>query len=187
MDNQPWEWIGNANEQDLNVLNGFVYRTFNEQDIKFYIRSLKEIIEQYESLGCFFETLYMQNNENIKQMLSDFHISFMENAPQRTTRHLANVAKGSAGKRLNILLRWLVRSDNRKVDLGIWKFISTSKLYIPLDVHSGRVARKLGLLERNSDDWQSVEILTLRLREFDPADPVKYDFALFGLGVFENF
>jgi uncharacterized protein (TIGR02757 family) len=187
MNNQPWEWIKLSATKELNVFNGFVYRTFNEQDIKFYIQSLRRILDEYGSLGVFFENLYSRNNKDVKQMLSAFHATFMKNAPPRTIRHLANIARGSAGKRLNMLLRWMVRSDTMKVDLGIWKFIPQSELYIPLDVHSGRVARKLGLLDRNADDWKSVEILTERLREFDPNDPVKYDYALFGLGVFEKF
>jgi len=105
----------------------------------------------------------------------------------RTKRHVANVNSGSAAKRLNMFLRWMVRNDNRGVDFGIWDTLSPSQLYIPLDVHSGRIARMLGLLDRNQNDWKSVLELTANLRKFDSNDPVKYDFALFGVGVNEDF
>ena len=148
---------------------------------------LQNILQEHSTLGNYFEHLYTEANESIKGMLASFHIQFMQNAPQRTRKHLANVSAGSAAKRLNMFLRWMVRTDEMKVDFGLWKFIPQSQLYIPLDVHSGRVARKLGLLTRKADDWKSVELLTEKLREFDADDPVKYDFALFGLGVFERF
>jgi uncharacterized protein (TIGR02757 family) len=106
---------------------------------------------------------------------------------QRTGKHVSDVEKGAAAKRLNMFLRWMVRSDVAGVDFGLWKHIPSSALMLPLDVHTGNVARKLGLLTRTQNDWRAVEEVTLKLREFDPADPIKYDFALFGLGVFEGF
>lgn len=187
MEETPWEWITSSKEHNFDVFDDFVYRTFNGSDMKFYVQRIAEILHEYDSLGNYFEHLYIHSHKDIKTLLSLFYSSFMKDAPQRTARHLANVAKGSAGKRMNMFLRWMVRSDNMKVDLGIWKFIHQRELYIPLDVHSGRVSRKLGLLDRNSDDWKSVEILTSKLRQFDLDDPVKYDYALFGLGVFEGF
>ena len=124
----------------------------------------------------------------IKSALEYFHSVFFEIGGQpRTRKHVADVSKGAAAKRLNMFLRWMVRSDHSGVDFGIWKSIPTSALMLPLDVHTGKVARKLGLLTRKADDWQAVEEVTRNLRGFDPADPVKYDFALFGLGAFENF
>jgi uncharacterized protein (TIGR02757 family) len=165
----------------------FVYRTFNASDLQFYVLQLQNILKKHSSLGAYFQHLYTNANGNIKEMLGNFNLQFMQDAPQRSRKHLANVNKGSAAKRLNMFLRWMVRSDQMGVDFGLWDFIPQSQLYIPLDVHSGRVARKLGLLERKADDWKSVEILTEKLREFDAKDPIKYDFALFGLGVFEKF
>jgi uncharacterized protein (TIGR02757 family) len=187
MGESPSEWLTEVKNHDLEVFDGFVYRTFNSLDLKYYAKQLGIILREYESLGNYFNSLYISGGSDVKMMLSLFYASFMNKAPQRTARHLANVDKNSAAKRLNMFLRWMVRSDSMKVDLGIWKFIPQSELYIPLDVHSGRVSRKLGLLDRNADDWKSVEILTSKLRQFDPSDPVKYDYALFGLGVFEGF
>ncbi|MDY0281687.1 MAG: TIGR02757 family protein [Salinivirgaceae bacterium] len=187
MENNPHEWILNGEKRDFETLNKFVYRTFNATDLQFYVLQLQNILKKHSSLGAYFQHLYTNANGNIKEMLGNFHLQFMQDAPQRSRKHLANVNKGSAAKRLNMFLRWMVRSDQKEIDFGLWDFIPQSQLYIPLDVHSGRVARKLGLLERKVDDWKSVEILTDKLREFDAEDPIKYDFALFGLGVFEKF
>ena len=187
MDNSPFEWIKNSSENDFKVFEKFVYRTFNYSDTIYYIKKMKQIIDNYGSMGQFFEHLYISSQGCIKEVLIEFFKFFMNNAPQRTQKHLANVSKGSAAKRLNLFLRWMVRSDSQNVDFGLWKFIPTSILYIPLDVHSGRIARKLGLLTRKTNDWKSVEELTDNLKKFDFEDPVKYDFALFGLGVFERY
>jgi uncharacterized protein (TIGR02757 family) len=105
----------------------------------------------------------------------------------RTFKHISDINKGASAKRLNMFLRWMVRDDKRGVDFGLWKSIPASALYIPIDLHTGNVARKLGLLLRKQNDWKAVAELTTRLREFDPLDPVKYDFALFGLGIFDKF
>jgi uncharacterized protein (TIGR02757 family) len=130
----------------------------------------------------------VRNGGSLKEGISRFRqVFFDEDHETRAEKHFADITRGAAGKRLNMFLRWMVRKDNRGVDFGIWKRIDPSMLYIPLDLHSGNTARKLGLLTRKMNDWKAVEELTSVLREFDPADPVKYDFALFGLGVFEGF
>jgi uncharacterized protein (TIGR02757 family) len=128
------------------------------------------------------------SNINVAENISNFKKLFFSLPHQiRTEKHLADPQKGSAAKRLNMFLRWMVRKDEHGVDFGIWNKIKPSELYCPLDVHSGNVARKLGLLNRKQDDWKAVEELTTQLKKFDKNDPVKYDFALFGLGVFEKF
>ena len=138
-------------------------------------------------LGRVFQDQY-QMTGSLKQAAVEFRrIFFMYDPPGRTSKHLPDIAANSAGKRLNMFLRWMVRRDGNGVDFGIWDRIPMSDLFIPLDVHSAGVARKLGLLQRKQNDWKAVEELTSRLREMDPADPVRYDFALFGLGSFEGF
>ena len=124
---------------------------------------------------------------NTKTLINFREIFFESPFLGRTSRHVSNVAKNSAAKRLNMFLMWMVRQDNRGVHFGIWKKINPSALFLPLDVHTGNVGRKLGLLKRNQNDWKAVVEITNSLRKFDPEDPVKYDFALFGLGVFEKF
>jgi len=183
MDHQPAEFIRNISEKELEKAAQFQYRTFKPEDFTFFIKSIQRIYNQYGGL----ESIY-SNAEDIKQGHERLHKIFFETDHlTRTEKHLANVAKGSAAKRLNMFLRWMVRDDNRGVDFGIWKSIKTEQLFMPLDVHSGRVARSLGLLQRKQDDWKAVEELMVNLRKFDANDPVKYDFALFGLGVFEKF
>ena len=130
----------------------------------------------------------MKTTGSVKDGLSYLRLIFFSLPhARRNEKHFADVTGGSAGKRLNMFLRWMVRKDTYGVDFGIWKKIDPAMLYIPLDLHSGNTARKLGLLTRKMNDWKAVEELTEILREFDPADPVKYDFALFGLGVNEKF
>lgn len=187
LENSPYEWIKNATYNDFKVFDHFVYRTFNSIDAVYYLKKMQWIVNNYGTLGGCFKNLFVANNENVRDMLSAFHSMFTDEALPRTVRHLSNVSKGSAAKRLNLFLRWMVRADNINVDFGLWNFIPASKLYIPLDVHSSRVARKLELLKRNANDWKAVDELTQVLRKFDPLDPAKYDYALFGLGVFEGF
>lgn len=183
MDNAPFDFIMNANESDYLRLERAVHRTFNGTDLIFFAKSLKNIYSKYGGL----ENLFI-GYDDLKDALINFYKTFFEiDTPNRTKRHVSNVAAGSAAKRLNMFLRWMIRDDGRGVDFGLWKNISPAKLYIPLDVHSGRIARMLGLLKRNQNDWKSVEELTSVLRRLDPKDPVKYDFALFGLGVNEEF
>jgi len=187
MDYAPYDFITNCNNQELKRFEYFVHRTFNGIDCVFFIKSLKNIYKNHGGLGLLFQKTYL-HHKNIKQTLEEVRKVFFEiNHPLRTQKHFSDVSKGASAKRLNMYLRWLVRNDNRGVDFGLWQKIPTSALYLPLDLHTGNVARKIGLLQRNQNDWQAVEEVTIKLRKFDPNDPVKYDFALFGLGIFEKF
>ncbi len=186
MDNRPHDFILNASSFELETLQRFVHRTFNGNDCIYFIRSLKNIYQNHGGLQQVFERGFRQN-QSVKSALEFFYSVFFEIKGERTKKHISNVSKGASGKRLNMYLRWMVRNDNRGVDFGLWAGIPASALFLPLDVHTGNVARKLGILQRKSDDWKAVEEVTAELRKFDPADPVKYDFALFGLGAFEKF
>jgi uncharacterized protein (TIGR02757 family) len=186
MDNQPFEFVVDATDTDLKRLESFVHRTFNGSDTVFFVQSLRNIYKNHNGLQNVFETGF-QKEKTVKSALSEFHKMFFEIGGERSRKHVSNVEKGSSAKRLNMFLRWMVRNDWCNVDFGLWSGIPQSALMLPLDVHTGNVARKLGLLQRKSNDWQAVEEVTLALRTFDPADPVKYDFALFGLGAFEKF
>jgi uncharacterized protein (TIGR02757 family) len=187
MDYSPYEYIMHAEDNDLCDFKTFKHRTFNGDDCIFFIRSLKNIYKNHKGLRNIFETAYLKN-QNIEEALANFRNIFLEIPhPQRTRKHIADISKKSSAKRLNMFLRWMVRSDREGIDFGLWKNIAPKDLFIPLDVHSGNVARKLGLLKRKQNDWKAVVELTDNLRQFDPEDPVKYDFALFGLGVFEKF
>ena len=186
MDHAPHDFIMNHSKADLDVFNGFVHRTFQEADVKYFAQRLQHIFSVYGSLEKVFT--HDANVEHMHDVLIDFHNLFFAVPHQkRTKKHVANPAKKSAAKRLHMFLRWLVRNDNAGVDLGIWKNISPRLLSCPLDVHSGNVARALGLLKRKQNDLAAVQELDATLRTLDPHDPVKYDFALFGLGVFEGF
>ncbi len=185
MDNNPYDFIVNANEHDLKVFKNFKHRTFNSTDAVFFCKSLKNIYSKYGGLKMLFEKSYIKHG-SLKNAIIDFRKTFFEIPyPYRTSKHISDIHKGSAAKRVNMFLRWMVRKDDRGVDFGIWKSIPQSLLYIPLDIHTGTVARKLGLLKRKQNDWEAVEQLTEVLRNFDRNDPVKYDFALFGLGVMD--
>lgn len=187
MDGSPYEFVKNHSRADRKRFEKFVYRTFNSKDLSYFIKSLNLLVNEYESLGNLFEKLFKKQND-IYDLINAFHEKFFEyHEPGRSRKHLAYPAKGSSAKRINMFLRWMVRKDQRGVDFGFWNFIQPSKLYLPLDVHTGRVSRKLGLLKRKSNDWKAVEEVTSVLRTFDSNDPVKYDFAIFGLGVFEKF
>lgn len=187
MDNRPHDFICHAGKNDIKLLGSFTHRTFNGIDAIYFIHVIKHIILTYGSFQNLFVSIFQQTND-IKTLLNQFRKTFFSLSHQaRTTKHIPDISKGSTGKRLNLFLRWMVRRDNNGVDFGLWQKIPPSALYIPLDLHSGAVARKLGLLRRKTDDWQAVEQLTAILRTLDPCDPVKYDFALFGLGVFEKF
>jgi uncharacterized protein (TIGR02757 family) len=186
MENQPHDFVLNAPASDFKNLNHFVHRTFNGNDCVYFIQSLKNIYQNHNGLQAVFETGFRKENE-VKSALTEFHKKFFEIEGERSRKHVSNVEKGASAKRLNMFLRWMVRNDKSKVDFGLWNGIPQSALLLPLDIHTGNVARKLGLLQRKSNDWKAVEEVTKSLREFDPADPVKYDFALFGLGIFESF
>ncbi len=186
MGNAPYDFVMSHSENDLERLETFVHRTFNGQDFASFIRSLKNIYENHNGL----ESVYAKNQElkTMQNSISEFKKTFFEIPHQfRTQKHISDPLNNSAAKRINMYLRWMVRQDSKGVDLGIWKSISPASLSCPLDVHSGNVARKLGLLTRKQNDGKALAELDLKLREFDANDPVKYDFALFGLGVFEKF
>lgn len=185
MDNSPHDFLKNSGSVDWKHLECFCHRTFNGTDVVYFMHSLRHMLLRYQSLRTLFETGYCKTLD-VKITLQHFRNTFFEiPCMPRTHKHIPDVSRGSSAKRLNMFLRWMVRYDDRGVDFGLWKKIPASALYIPLDVHSSKVARELGLLCRKQNDWQAVEELTRVLRSFDPADPVKYDFALFGLGVFE--
>ena len=160
MDFEPHSFVTNATAKDIKVFSKFVHRTFNGDDCMFFIQSLKHLYKKNESLELLFSKGIKPSDETIKN---------------------------SSSKRLCMFLRWMVRTDKAGVDFGIWKTIKPSQLCLPLDLHTGNVSRKLGLLKRTQNDWQAVEEVTALLRQLDNKDPVKYDFALFGLGVFEKF
>ena len=187
MDFSPHDFILNHTKKDISQFKNFKHRTFNGIDCIFFIQSLKNIYKKHSSLE------YVFKGENVSSAILNFRkVFFSIPHPARTRKHVScpplewDKGGGSACKRLNMFLRWMIRKDKQGVDFGIWNTIKMNALMCPLDVHSGNVARKLGLLRRKQNDWQAIEELTSRLRNFDPNDPVKYDFALFGLGVFEK-
>ena len=187
MGNTPYDFILTAGEEDLEQFRNFKHRTFNGEDCIFFLKSLNNIYSKHDGLKKIFQDNY-QKTGSITEALKQFRKIFFEIPyPARTQKHVADISKKSSAKRLNMFLRWMVRRDKQGIDFGLWNKIPMSDLYIPLDVHSGNVARKIGLLKRKQNDWQAVEELTENLKKFDPEDPVKYDFALFGLGVFEKF
>jgi uncharacterized protein (TIGR02757 family) len=187
MDHNPYDYLMNLKKDDLNVFDGFKHRTFNEQDCRFFIWSLHNIYKNRGGLYQVFLDSY-HKNKSIRQAILDLRdVFFSIKHPERSKKHLSNPDSCSASKRLNMFLRLIVRRDSCGVDFGLWDKISPSDLHLPLDVHTGNVARKLGILKRNQNDWRAVEEVTAVLRGFDPSDPVKYDFALFGLGIFENY
>jgi uncharacterized protein (TIGR02757 family) len=188
MDFQPYEFTIHAGKDDLDHLKHFKHRTFNGDDCRYFIKALRNIYLYHGGLEQVFAEGLEENDTNVKNAIIHFKSIFLELPHDaHTDKHVSDPAKNSSSKRLNMFLRWMVRQDKKGVDFGIWKKIRTDQLCCPLDVHSGRVARSLGLLTRKTNDWQAVEELTANLRLFDPIDPVKYDYALFGLGVFEKF
>lgn len=185
MGNSPYDFVMTHNEDQLIDLENFVHRTFNGVDFKQFIISLKHIYENHQGLENVF---YNDGNLNLQENISHFKKIFFEiNHEKRTEKHVSDPLNGSAAKRLNMYLRWMVRKDNKGVDLGIWKKISMAQLSCPLDVHSGNTARKLNILTRKQNDAKTLAELDAYLRKLDPIDPSKYDFALFGLGAIEKF
>ena len=186
MDHAPFDFVMNHSEKDLVALSHFVHRTFNGGDLGYFIGALKYIYTHHGGMEQVFagqaerESLQKSIHEFKKLFFSLPHLS-------RTEKHVSDPLKNSAAKRINMYLRWMVRSNDTGVDFGLWESLSPSQLSCPLDVHSGNVARKLGLLKRKQNDGKALHELDTSLRKMDPNDPVKYDFALFGLGVFEKF
>lgn len=186
LDNAPYEFVMQHNENDLEALLPFVHRTFNGEDLIQFIQSLQHIYKNHGGL----EAVFSKNVEAVstQNAIHQFKNSFFEIAHlPRTQKHVSDPMKNSAAKRINMFLRWMVRNDSNGVDFGIWNSLSPNQLSCPLDVHSGNVARKLGLLQRKQNDGKALAELDAELRKLDKNDPVKYDFALFGLGVFEGF
>jgi len=186
LDQAPHDFVMGHGPGDLQRLLPFVHRTFNGGDLAYFVESLQNIYRVHGGLEAIF-TKY-QGVDSMQGTISKFKELFFELPhPARCTKHLSDPLRGSAAKRINMFLRWMVRKDGNGVDLGLWKGIAPAKLSCPLDVHSGNVARKLGLLTRGQNDAKALGELDKALRAMDGRDPVKYDFALFGLGVFERF
>jgi uncharacterized protein (TIGR02757 family) len=186
LDNTPFDFVMNHQENDLKSFENFVHRTFNSLDLQQFVKSLKHIYQKYEGLENALSVSPSDNN--YQSAIHHFKKIFFEISHEnRTQKHISDPMKNSAAKRINMFLRWMVRNDTCGVDFGIWKMHNPANLSCPLDVHSGNVARKLGILKREQNDWKALTELDKKLRKLDKNDPVKYDFALFGLGAFEKF
>ena len=187
MDDSPTDFILNHQANDLKKLQSFRHRTFGGDDLIYFVAALQNILIKFSSLeNAFTQGLY--SGESAMNAISLFRSRFLSTqGAGKTTKHISNPDKKSAAKRINMYLRWMVRHDNKGVDFGIWKTIKPSQLIIPLDVHTGNTARKLGLLSRKQNDRTAAEEITNILKNIDPADPVRFDFALFGIGAFERF
>lgn len=186
MGNSPYDFVLSHSDTHLERLESFVHRTFNGVDMVTFVKGLQHIYNIHGGLEKVFTSHQQPNSMQVG--ISTFKKAFFEIEHQpRTQKHISDPLNNSAAKRLNMFLRWMVRNDNKGVDFGIWKTIPTAALSCPLDVHSGNIARKLGLLNRKQNDGKALSELDANLRLMDANDPVKYDFALFGLGVFEKF
>jgi len=184
MGNSPCDFLINADPEDFKPFLRFVHRTFNGDDCLFFLTSLQHIYRTHKSMEPLFISL---NDHGAAHAINRFRDVFLTTAHlRRSEKHIASPLSGSSAKRINMFLRWMVRHDYRGVDFGIWQSLDPAKLICPLDVHTGRIARELGLLQRTQNDWKAAMELTDALRVFDPADPVKYDFSLFGIGMFEK-
>lgn len=186
MDGAPHQFVTQHQDTDLKRFLDFKHRTFNATDALYFIAFFKDYYAQNHSLEtAFIDPAAADESTNVRGGLEAFQKRFfgLDFAPDRTRKHVATPLRGSSCKRLNMFLRWMVRHDDRGVDFGLWRRISPAQLVCPCDVHVDRVARKLGLIQRPKTDWQTAVELTQNLKELDPLDPVKYDFALFGLGV----
>ena len=183
MDNAPEDFVRNATETDMEYLRTYVHRTFNGVDFQDFVRGLRHIITEWGSVGNYFETRYEEHGD-LRPVFSDFRRDFFAaEHDAHCEKHLSSIDKGAACKRLCMYLRWFVRHDDRGVDFGMWRRIPMSALYMPLDIHTGRMGRNLGLLNRKQSDWKAVEELTASLSELCADDPVRYDYSLFGLGI----
>jgi len=186
MDDSPFDFITSATNSEIKKFSSFVYRTFNGDDCMFFLHSIRHIYKVRGGLQGVFEKEFLRT-QDLKAAIMHFRKVFFETDHQpHVEKHISDPSKYSACKRINLFLRWMVRKDNFDVDFGLWKKIPPYALYIPLDVHTARAARAAGLLKRKQDDWKAVEELTDVLRSFDPADPVKYDYALFCLSRYEG-
>ncbi len=188
-DERPYDFIRHASRHDLDRLDRFAHRTFNGIDLRHFVLGLRHLYSTHGGIEDAFlpDAVPVERAASVDDMaamIARFRERFFEPAhPVRTRKHVADPSKGSNAKRINMYLRWMVRPNDRGVDLGLWERIPAKQLMMPLDVHTGRIGRGLGLLARKQDDWRAVEELTAALRQFDPMDPVRYDLALFGMGV----
>lgn len=183
MDYAPYDFMLNATDADIEPLRSYVYRTFNGDDFVDFVHAVQSIVRRYGTIGELFEGSFMRHGDMAAVLSEVRHEFFSVEHNYRCEKHFSSIDKGAACKRLNMYLRWFVRRDNRGVDFGSWTKIPMSALYLPLDVHSGNVGRELGLLTRRQNDWKATAEITQTLRKFSSDDPVKYDFALFGVGV----
>ncbi|HTQ65184.1 MAG TPA: TIGR02757 family protein [Puia sp.] len=190
MDNSPYAFCLGHSDRELKKLLNFKHRTFNPTDLLYFIHFFQYHYQKYSSLeNAFLQNILMKEENTVEASLNGFYQYFfsLRDAPARTHKHIASPQKKSSCKRLNMFLRWMVRNDAKGVDFGIWKKIQPSQLICPIDLHVARVSKKFGLLTRNQTDWQAALELTNHLSKLDKDDPVKYDFALFGLGVIEHY
>ncbi len=188
MDNAPYDFVLNADHKRLKGLAGFKHRTFCEDDLYYFIEFLRHHYSKNETLESAFTKGITNNDSSIEKGLIGFKdYFFSQEHLRRTEKHISSPQQNSTCKRLNMFLRWMVRKDNNGVDFGIWNSISPSQLVCPVDLHVARVSKRFGLLKRKQIDWQAAMELTAELRKLDPNDPVKYDFALFSLGIIEKF
>jgi uncharacterized protein (TIGR02757 family) len=189
MDNSPHDFVLHHSSNDLKPFLHFRHRTFNDLDALYFIAFFKRFYSHHSTLEVAFTEGWDEGLDIMEVLLSMFHTRFFDHpdAPQRTRKHIATPARKSACKRINMFLRWMVRNDKNGVDFGIWKTIKPYQLVCPCDLHVDRVGRSLGLIKRKQTDWLTAMELTRNLRILDPSDPVKYDFALFGMGIMENF
>ncbi len=187
MDNSPYEFLINHKTNDLKRFKNYKHRTFNETDALYFVEFLSQFYKKHDSLEEAFAI--NKTDDHVGNGLINFHHLFfsLDDFPARTKKHISTPERKSACKRINMYLRWMVRKDDHGVDFGIWKNISPSQLICPCDLHVERVARKLKLIKRKQMDWETALELTTNLKKLDPIDPVRYDFALFGLGVMEKF
>lgn len=186
LDRSPYDFVLNHQAEDLAKLENFVHRTFNGIDLQYFILALKNIYENHGGMENIFRSF--AEEKSLQRGIHEFKKLFFELPhPSRTRKHVSDPLKNSAAKRINMFLRWMIRKDPAGVDFGIWESLDAAQLSCPLDVHSGNVARKLNLLNRKANDAKALAELDASLRLLDPTDPVKYDFALFGLGVFEKY
>ena len=186
LENSPFEFIVNSSDCELDQAVRFVHRTFNAVDLAYFLQALRHIYRNRGGLEKIFETY--KTSDSLQPAIHELHKIFFELPHEkRTERHVSDPFKGSAAKKINMYLRWMIRKDDKGVDFGIWNSISPSILSCPLDVHSGNIARKLGILKRKQNDAKAVAELDSILRSFNSEDPVRYDFALFGLGALERF
>ncbi len=186
MGNSPYDFVMNFSGNDLDFIRKkSVHRTFNGEDFAVFLKNLKRIYAENESLENLF--LLKENEVNYYHSIERFRNQFLGENVHRSHKHVSSTYKNSAAKRLMMFLRWMVRNDERKVDFGIWKQLSPQFLSVPLDIHTGNISRKLQLISRKQNDWKTVEELDLVLRKMNANDPAKYDFALFGLGISGDF